>query len=80
MTGDAVYVAALRGERLWRLPLVDGPEVVGAPEAYVTGELGRLRDVLVDLTADEPSLLVLTNNVGRGPRAGRRPVVRFPLG
>ena len=34
VTGDAVYVAALRGERLWRLPLVDGAAVVGAPEAY----------------------------------------------
>ena len=80
VTADAVYVAALRGERLWRLPLIDGPAVLGAPQAYATGELGRLRDVLVDLTADEPSLLVLTNNVGRAPRDGDDRVVRFPLG
>jgi glucose/arabinose dehydrogenase len=80
VTADAVYVAALRGERLWRLPLVDGDGVVGSPEAYATGELGRLRDVLVDAGGERPSLLVLTNNVGRqaGPQDDR--LVRFPLG
>ena len=76
----SLYVAAPRGQRVWRLPLIDGPAVLGAPQAYATGELGRLRDVLVDLTADEPSLLVLTNNVGRAPRDGDDRVVRFPLG
>ncbi len=67
VTGDAVYLAALRGQRLWRVPLAaagDGA-VVGEPEAYLVGELGRLRDVLVE--AD--SLLLLTNNT-TGPTSG----------
>ncbi len=78
VTADAVYLAALRGERLWRVPLVDGPAAVGPPEAYATGELGRLRDVLVE-TGEEPSLLVLTNNVGREPGPDDDRLVRFPL-
>lgn len=80
VTADAVYVAALRGERLWRLPLVDGPEAVGTPEAFATGEFGRLRDVLVDPREQAPSLLVLTNNVGRGPGPQDDQLLRFPLG
>ncbi len=36
VTPDAVYVAALRGERLWRVPLnPDGP--TGTPDAYLEG-------------------------------------------
>jgi glucose/arabinose dehydrogenase len=80
VTADAVYVAALRGERLWRLPLVDGPQVVGSPQAYVTGELGRLRDVLVEPGGGGPALLVLTNNVGRDPGPQDDQVLRLPLG
>ncbi len=80
VTADAVYLAALRGARLWRVPLVDGPEAVGPPEAYATGEFGRLRDVLVDGREEQPSLLVLTNNVGRDPRPDDDQLLRFPLG
>jgi glucose/arabinose dehydrogenase len=60
VTGDAVYLAALRGQRLWRVPLAtgSGSEVVGPPEPYFVGEFGRLRDILVE----DGSLLVLTNN------------------
>ena len=61
VTGDAVYLAALRGERLWRVPLIDG--TAGSPAAHLAGELGRLRDVVV---TPDGSLLVLTNNTSRG--------------
>jgi glucose/arabinose dehydrogenase len=76
VTGDAVYLAALRGERLWRVPLADGR--VGTPEPLLVGDLGRLRDVV--LAPDGGSLYVLTNNTARGtPRAGDDRLVRLPL-
>lgn len=77
VTGDAVYLAALRGQRLWRVPLDDGQ--VGEPEALLTGELGRLRDVV--LAPDGDALWVLTNNTARGePRPGDDRLARLPLG
>jgi glucose/arabinose dehydrogenase len=75
VTGDAVYLAALRGQRLWRVPLSDG--TVGTPEAYLDGELGRLRDVA---TTPDDELLVLTNNTTGDPREGDDRLVRLPLG
>lgn len=76
VTGDAVYLAALRGERLWRVPLAEGR--VGTPEPLLVGDLGRLRDVV--LGPDGRSLYVLTNNTARGtPRSGDDRLVRLPL-
>jgi glucose/arabinose dehydrogenase len=78
VTGDAVYLAALRGARLWRVPLV-GPGAVGAPEAYLVGELGRLRDVVV--APDGRGLWLLTNNTARGqPAPDDDKLVALPLG
>ena len=77
VTADAVYLAALRGERLWRVPLTaDG---VGEPQALLVGELGRLRAVA---PAPDGSLWVLTNNTdGRGtPRAGDDRIARVDVG
>ena len=62
VSGDAVYLAALRGERLWRVPLAkDGR--LGTPRALLQGQVGRLRAVEVDR---DGSLLVLTDNTARG--------------
>ncbi|MEU7870368.1 PQQ-dependent sugar dehydrogenase [Dactylosporangium sp. NPDC049140] len=41
---DVVYMGALRGERLWRIPILGG-ESTGAPSAYYVGTYGRLRTV-----------------------------------
>ncbi|MFF6837195.1 PQQ-dependent sugar dehydrogenase [Streptomyces tanashiensis] len=41
----AIWMAGLRGERLWRVPL-SGAERSGDPEAFLTGEYGRLRTVV----------------------------------
>lgn len=74
---DAIYLAALRGERLWRVPLgTDGR--LGAPEALLQGRAGRLRAVEVEA---DGSLLVLTDNVARGQaRRGDDRLLRVRLG
>jgi glucose/arabinose dehydrogenase len=41
----SIWMAGLRGERLWRIPLA-GRESVAAPQAFLEGEYGRLRTVL----------------------------------
>jgi len=77
VTGDAVYLAALRGQRLWRVPLDDGQ--VGEPQSYLEGDLGRLRDVV--LAPEGDALWLLTDNTFRGnPRPGDDRLVRVPLG
>jgi glucose/arabinose dehydrogenase len=63
VVGDSLYVAALRGERLWRVPL-DGRGGAGTPEALLEGGFGRLRAAE---RAPDGSLWVLTSNRdGRG--------------
>jgi glucose/arabinose dehydrogenase len=76
VTGDAVYLAALRGERLWRVPLDDGR--VGKPEPLLENASGRLRDVV--LAPSRNALWVLTNNTARGePRDGDDRLLQLPL-
>ena len=55
--GD-LFVAALRGERLWRLELNASGEVVDR-EKLLDGEVGRVRDVI---QAADGSLWVSTSN------------------
>jgi glucose/arabinose dehydrogenase len=72
VVGRTLYVAALRGERLWTVPL-DG----GAPKAELTGRYGRLRTVAV---APDGALWLTTSNTdGRGdPKDGDDRILRFP--
>ncbi|MFE5087445.1 PQQ-dependent sugar dehydrogenase [Streptomyces mirabilis] len=42
---NVVYMASLRGERLWRIPITGDTENVGTPTAYYVGTYGRLRTV-----------------------------------
>jgi glucose/arabinose dehydrogenase len=65
-TGGALYMAALRGSRLWRIP-VDSDGDAGQPEAFFVGEYGRMRTVVV---APDGSLWLTTSNLdGRGSPA-----------
>ena len=58
----ALWMGALRGNRLWRIPVTDG--VAAQPEAYLVGDHGRLRTVV---TAPDGTLWVTTSNTdGRG--------------
>ncbi|MGH4028945.1 PQQ-dependent sugar dehydrogenase [Actinomycetota bacterium Odt1-20B] len=41
----AIYMAALRGERLWRIPINADNEDVGTAKAFYVGDYGRLRAV-----------------------------------
>lgn len=62
ISGDRAFVAALRGERLWQVPLRG--ESAGRPRDFLTRELGRLRSVAL---APDGSLWVGTSNTdGRG--------------
>ncbi|MFI5892648.1 PQQ-dependent sugar dehydrogenase [Actinoplanes sp. NPDC051513] len=74
ISGDTLYVAALKGARLWTVPLGgDSPK----PSAALEGEYGRLRTVGV---APDGALWVMTSNRdGRGdPRDGDDRILRFP--
>jgi glucose/arabinose dehydrogenase len=73
----ALYVGALRGERLWRVPLRGAK--AGAPQALVDGRFGRLRTVV---RAPDGALWVTTSNRdGRGsPAADDDRIIRVAVG
>lgn len=66
---DAVWMAALRGERLWEIPITrltgeDENPLTGSPRVWYDGEYGRLRTVV---TAPDGTLWLVTGNTdGRG--------------
>ncbi len=72
--GGAVYVAGLRGRRLWQVPVPNGR--AGEPQGLLTEEYGRLRTVEV---APDGSLWLITSNTdGRGnPREGDDRILRL---
>lgn len=74
-THDTLFLAALRGERLWAVWV--GNESVDA-SPYFTGEYGRLRDVI---PGPGDTIWVLTNNTdGRGnPQPGDDKLLQIPL-
>jgi glucose/arabinose dehydrogenase len=76
IVGDVAYLAALRGQRLWQVPLVDGR--ARTPKGWLDGRFGRLRTLAA---APDGSLWLTTSNRdGRGtPRAGDDRIVRLEL-
>ncbi|WP_433383649.1 PQQ-dependent sugar dehydrogenase [Actinoplanes sp. CA-142083] len=72
IVGDTLYAAALRGTRLWQVP-IDG----GTPTAQLTGSYGRLRTV--EQGPDGWLWITTSNRDGRGtPAANDDRVIRFP--
>jgi aldose sugar dehydrogenase len=69
-----VWMAALRGEGLWRIPLRG--DQVDPPQALFTGTYGRLRTAL---RAPDGSLWLTTSNTdGRGrPRRHDDQILQF---
>lgn len=73
---QVLYVACLRGERLYRAA-IDGQGRLGTPQALLVGQYGRLRHVAV---APDGALWILTSNRdGRGdPIDADDRVMRLP--
>jgi glucose/arabinose dehydrogenase len=76
IAGNSVWMAALRGQRLWQIPIPDGK--AGKPKALLVGKYGRLRTVAV---APDGSLWLTTSNRdGRGnPSHGDDRIIRLTL-
>src|SRR5690349_15681263 len=62
IAAGSAWLAGLRGERLWRVPL-DGATPAGAPQAFLDGRYGRLRSVLA--VADRTLLVTTSDRDGR---------------
>jgi glucose/arabinose dehydrogenase len=76
IAGRTMYVAALRGTRLWQVPL-DGRGGAGRPTARLVGRYGRLRGVA--LGPDGWLWVTTSNRDGRGwPASTDDRVLRFP--
>ncbi|MBL7260111.1 PQQ-dependent sugar dehydrogenase [Paractinoplanes lichenicola] len=74
--GQTLYVAALRGQRLWSVPL-DGAGGAGTPVALLQGRYGRLRTV--ERAPDGALWVTTSNRDGRGtPTTGDDRILRFP--
>ncbi|QKW31282.1 PQQ-dependent sugar dehydrogenase [Streptomyces seoulensis] len=64
----SIWLAGLRGERLWRVPL-KGTAASAAPQAFLTGTYGRLRTVVA--AGGDRLWLVTSDTDGRGtPKKG----------
>lgn len=73
-TDGALWMAALRGNRLWKIP-VDAAGDAAQPEAYFVGEYGRMRTVVV--APDGTLWLTTSNQDGRGvPNDGDDQILR----
>jgi glucose/arabinose dehydrogenase len=76
VAAGSVFMAGLRGARLWQIPIVDGR--AGRPRARLTDRYGRLRTVA---TAPDGSVWLTTSNRdGRGsPRSDDDRILRLTV-
>ncbi len=73
-TRDTLFLAALRGERLWAI--YPNPESIETVDSFA-GEFGRLRDVV---EGPDGTLWMLTNNTARGtPQPGDDKLLQVQL-
>lgn len=77
----SVWMAGLRGERLWRIPL-KGAEQAAKPQAFLEEKYGRLRTVVADhgTSGGDGLWLVTSETDGRGsPEKGDDRVLRLKV-
>ncbi|MDX3634878.1 PQQ-dependent sugar dehydrogenase [Streptomyces europaeiscabiei] len=67
MAEGSVWMAGLRGQRLWRIPL-DGTKTSADPQAFLEGDYGRLRTVVS--AGGDKLWLVTSETDGRGSPEG----------
>ncbi|MFI7242404.1 PQQ-dependent sugar dehydrogenase [Streptomyces qinglanensis] len=81
VAAGSVWMAGLRGERLWRIPL-EGGEPAAAPQAFLKGKYGRLRTVVADRSSGggHGLWLVTSETDGRGsPEKGDDRILRLEV-
>ena len=72
-----IFMASLRGERLWAIPVADGKRT-GEPQAFFTNQFGRLRTV--EAAPDGSLWLTTSNTDGRGnSRDGDDRILRITI-
>ncbi|TCR17779.1 PQQ-dependent sugar dehydrogenase [Streptomyces sp. BK205] len=77
---NVVYMASLRGERLWRIPINGDNESVGTPTAYYVGTYGRLRTVTKVPGADQLWLSTTNCDNNGGAADGSDKILRVTIG
>lgn len=77
---NTVYMASLRGERLWRIPINGDTENVGTATAYYVGAYGRLRTVTKVPGADQLWLSTTNCDNNGGAADGSDKIFRVSIG
>ncbi|GAA1769408.1 PQQ-dependent sugar dehydrogenase [Streptomonospora arabica] len=80
IAGNSLWVAALRGERVWRVPLTgQDDDPVGEPESLFAGDYGRLRTITA-VPGGGDLLVATSNRDSRGdPVEEDDRILRIPL-
>ncbi|MER6567317.1 PQQ-dependent sugar dehydrogenase [Streptomyces sp. NPDC001093] len=76
---NVIYMASLRGERLWRIPINGDTESVGTPSAYYVGTYGRLRTVTKVPGADQLWLSTTNCDNNGGAAAGSDKIFKVTI-
>ncbi|GHG86926.1 PQQ-dependent sugar dehydrogenase [Streptomyces lanatus] len=76
---NVIYMAALRGERLWRIPIDGDTENVGSATAYYVGTYGRLRTVTRVPGADQLWLSTTNSDNNGGEPDGADKIFRVSI-
>ncbi|MGP4013357.1 PQQ-dependent sugar dehydrogenase [Streptomyces sp. 4N124] len=76
---NVIYMASLRGERLWRIPITGDTENVGTATAYYVGTYGRLRTVTKVPGADQLWLSTTNSDNNGGEADGSDKIFRVSI-
>ncbi|MEU3458836.1 PQQ-dependent sugar dehydrogenase [Streptomyces sp. NPDC006733] len=76
---NVIYMAALKGERLWRIPISGDTESVGTATGYYVGTYGRLRTVTKVPGKDELWLSTTNCDNNGGAAAGSDKVLHVNI-